>query len=365
MVKLVIMRPRLYESFMGPKAGIAVTLLLELSYVVASAAFAVGSLYLFPGPGADGHVGCVLYMVGCVIFSANSTYDLFEGFVFLSMLGSSCQEVVERMLNFLGSWMFLFGTFIFDDKMSGEWLSPRHSKEEWDETADALFAGGAMCFGVAAFMTAIELHLTHPDYKGYAITIVFCLEIGSLLFVMATIAFLPESLTSCNELVLDIGVWLYLVGSMFYLVASSLSLFKTIAVRMRNRRELKRRRRETAAKKLRETFKSAKTKGQQEFVQQQAASTIQSAASKWVGKRHDAATTIARAWLEKRKAWEQEINDIECAGDGDEEDPGVMRWFVRFLSLGGIACVSETYDPLMPGALSERLLEDPEAVLEQ
>ena len=60
------------------------------------------------------------------------------------------------------------------------------------------FMIGSMFFAIAAFLNAMDIHKTHPQFKQYAFTIASSYEFGGLLFVGGTMGYVSGKETIAN-----------------------------------------------------------------------------------------------------------------------------------------------------------------------
>ena len=246
----------------------AFELVLESTFILASAMFVVGSFYVFPQDDEHvarvyNHFGCRLYEYGSFLFMCLSTYTFGEG-LYLRSTGARKvrrKEIAEQFLYFLGSFIFLIGTLIWDQDSDGLWWVNKFGGPiiVWNKVGIALFGFGSFLFALAAFFNAMNLKWKHPFFTNTAHTIAFCYEFGGLCFVMGTLGFIPDifsaqTLLICNpgdtplvpedraarcyydreeevaRYMKTIGCWCYLIGSILYLLGSVLSLLKTIGL---------------------------------------------------------------------------------------------------------------------------------------
>eukprot|EP00928_Gymnodinium_smaydae_P032615 TRINITY_DN23571_c0_g4_i1.p1 TRINITY_DN23571_c0_g4~~TRINITY_DN23571_c0_g4_i1.p1 ORF type:complete len:149 (-),score=28.82 TRINITY_DN23571_c0_g4_i1:161-607(-) len=91
-----------------------------------------------------------------------------------------------------------------------------------------LFIVGSMMFAAAAFTNALNQRKYNDDASRLLTAVTSLYFAGSTLFIMGSIAFLPD--LGCNEKMVSIGAWLFIVGSVFFTLGSVLSLCRTIQI---------------------------------------------------------------------------------------------------------------------------------------
>merc|ERR1719473_715343 len=89
-----------------------------------------------------------------------------------------------------------------------------------------LFVLGSLVFAAAAFVNGLSQR-SFDTTKNKMLTATTSLYMmGSLLFVMGSVAFLPN--LGCNETMVAIGAWNFVVGSLFFLVGGLVSMWRTL-----------------------------------------------------------------------------------------------------------------------------------------
>jgi len=238
MVHQVIQRPRLYHylltkdaSFPVPKYGHPIEYAFELLYLIASAGFIAGCIFFLP-PYDKTAYGCWCFDIGSLIFFFLSLYDVIEGAVLRRWATRHPQdfekvklvEIIEKSLYLVGSLVFAIGSWLYDPTFQ-PWIENfiRFENDEGLEFgATVMFAAGSLIFAFAAFVNATSLHHCHPQFVKWAIASVTCFEVGGLLFCTGSIGFLPNM--GCNKNMPVLGTWLYLVGSVAYVLGCLISL---------------------------------------------------------------------------------------------------------------------------------------------
>ena len=135
----------------------AFELVLESTFILASAMFVIGSFYVFPQDDEHvgrvyNHFGCRLYEYGSFLFMILSTYTFGEG-LYLRSTGARKvrrKEIAEQFLYFLGSFIFLIGTLIWDQDSDGLWWVNKFGGPiiAWNKVGIALFGFGSFLFAL-------------------------------------------------------------------------------------------------------------------------------------------------------------------------------------------------------------------------
>jgi hypothetical protein len=205
--------------------------------IFAGITFVVGSVCFLPPYAHNLTVflwGCALYIVGSLIFVVICTYTLVEA---VSEKGWVSFETLENGLYMLASWIFAWGTVLYwpseADHEAIESLQqcslPQYYNlfsPEFEGTL--LFILGSIMFAFAAFTNALNQR-RFDELESKLLTAITSLYMtGSLLFVMGSVAFLPD--LGCNEQMMKIGAWCFIIGSVFFVIGGCLSLWRTTIV---------------------------------------------------------------------------------------------------------------------------------------
>eukprot|EP00931_Biecheleriopsis_adriatica_P046922 TRINITY_DN27006_c0_g1_i1.p1 TRINITY_DN27006_c0_g1~~TRINITY_DN27006_c0_g1_i1.p1 ORF type:complete len:371 (+),score=68.55 TRINITY_DN27006_c0_g1_i1:53-1165(+) len=235
------------EGFgMTPAAEERIEYTIEVWYILASLLFVVGSMLFIPGGTRFERVGCRCYDAGSVMFLAGSSYFMLETFYFRSLkaevTGCCCcwqfwKRAADQILYLIGSLIFLFGTLVWDPDLFPLFVRGFGGSELfWEAFADVLFMVGSLMFALASFVSALDIHKEHALFKTQALIITTSYEFGGFLFIAGTMAFVPGF--RCNRHLMELGAWMYLVGSAMYLLGAVLSLLKTVATHQAAREHL-------------------------------------------------------------------------------------------------------------------------------
>mmetsp|Transcript_148164 Transcript_148164/g.369401 ORF Transcript_148164/g.369401 Transcript_148164/m.369401 type:complete len:268 (-) Transcript_148164:21-824(-) len=217
---------------------------VETSDLVAGIIFVVGSYCFLPEYSKDLKVflaGCVLYVVGGVIYMLISLCTLIEALIHHK---SFTLEVFEHFLYAIGSWLFLAGTVLYWPKkahydyietMKGFALGQYFNFFSPEFEGTVLFALGSVLFAFAAFTNALN-HRKFEAEMSQMLTAVTTIDMaGDMLFIIGSVAFLPD--LGCNDKMLAIGAWSFIVGSVFFVVGALISIYRTLRIWRTQERE--------------------------------------------------------------------------------------------------------------------------------
>lgn len=208
--------------------------LVEVLDIIAGVTFIVGSVYFLPEYSHNLTLflrGCILYVIGAAIFCFICSFTVAEA---VMQHGWQSFESWENGLYLAGSWVFLYGTFLY-------WPEKAHYEEietlkDWslgqyfnlfttEFEGTILFILGSCMYAFAAFFNALSQH-KFDDWSSHMLVSISSLYMGgSLLFAMGSIAFLPN--LGCNETMVGIGAWMFIVGSCCYFIGGCLSFWRT------------------------------------------------------------------------------------------------------------------------------------------
>lgn len=155
MVNLVGKQPRLLHQL--GTYGHFLELLLEVSLVVASFLFVVGCVYFLPAY-ENVHRGCLLFIIGSVIFAIVETYHMIEAVLLSRMRVEGATRVsrralLEKFLYVVGSVVFMIGAVLWDPS-----LDPRTSRKEgYTRAHETLVATVYFILGSGLFVSSRSL----------------------------------------------------------------------------------------------------------------------------------------------------------------------------------------------------------------
>ena len=238
-----------------------VTLVDELLFVLASAAFIRGSYDFFPGMPFERYVeGCDLFVGGSSVYLALSCFAAFEIIedARISKTPAIPAKLIEQALYLLGSIFFLLGTVLFTppaqavrtaSEVGAElvysvfgrtyYISGGAAPEPPEAslvTGDELFVIGSILFSIAAFVSA----LTASGESGSdalsilrrrtSVAVASLFELGGVAFIVGTLGFYPAGplgMATCPEGTTKLetgGALLFVAGSIAYTLGSMMIL---------------------------------------------------------------------------------------------------------------------------------------------
>lgn len=208
---------------------------LEALDIIGGLTFVVGSACFLPMFSHDLRVflwGCALFVVGSLIYCGICTFSLAES---VRERGFCTFEACENALYLAGSVIFVVGTILYwppEAHHKGmDWLVESISlgayfnlfTPEFEGTL--LFIVGSLLFVCAAFVNGLDQR-TFDSSESRLLGATTTLYMGgSLLFVIGSVAFLPDM--GCTDQMLTLGAWCFVVGSVLYVVGSVVSLIRT------------------------------------------------------------------------------------------------------------------------------------------
>lgn len=217
---------------------------IEIVDIVAGFIFVASSVCFLPRFDYSLNVfltGCAGYIFGSFIYLLLSLFTLTEAYIEKGLL---TWEVSENLLYLLGSATFFVGTVLYwppeahhalfetlQQCTIGQYLNL--FSPEFEGTL--LFIAGSVMFALAAFTNALNQR-KFDDRSSTMLTVTTSLYMmGSLLFVGGSVAFLPD--LGCNDQMLNMGAWSFIIGSLFFLIGAFVSLMRTIEMTGAHERE--------------------------------------------------------------------------------------------------------------------------------
>lgn len=210
-------------------------IVLEVFDIAAAIIFIIGSVCFHPAYAKDLDVfvaGCVLFVVGAVIYVVICSFTLFEA---VQEKGAVSWEAGENWMYFIGSWIFLIGTFLYwpkdahhvtIEKMQEYSLGQYFNLLEPEFEGSILFIIGSVMFAFAAFFNAMH-QKKFDEWTGKMLSGITSLYMGgALLFCMGSVAFLPG--LGCNEQMVTIGAWAFIIGSVLYFIGAVMGMWRTL-----------------------------------------------------------------------------------------------------------------------------------------
>jgi hypothetical protein len=215
---------------------------IEVIEIAAAATFIVGSICFLPqySKNVEAFIG------GCDLFIAGSLgYVIVCGMTLLEtwqLNGAWNFEVWENTFYVVGSVVFAIGAVLFFPERdhcehimtglgevdvgktcSSALQESKKSIKGWWGTW--LFIAGSLIFVIATFLNALNQRKFYEWQHTAVCFITLFYMLGSVLFSMGSLAFLPDP--HCGPELVIIGAWLFIAGSIMFMVASLLSLLRT------------------------------------------------------------------------------------------------------------------------------------------
>lgn len=219
--------------------------LIEALDIVAALLFVAGSVCFLPRYSKDPDAfvaGCNMFVVASVQYVVISCLTLAEA---LQQKGTWTFEALENCGWVVGSVIFLIGSILYfperetcefalkgglkDDSYPGaetcSSLAQHMNKHTKAFYGTIFFILGSVTFVIAIFINAMNQRKFSKWQHWMVATITFNYLIGSILFCMGSIAFLPN--VGCGEEMVAVGAWMFIFGSVFFFIGALLSLRRT------------------------------------------------------------------------------------------------------------------------------------------
>jgi len=208
---------------------------IEVTDILAGLIFVGGSICFLPTFSHNLQVfltGCFLFFLGSIIYLFISCFTYSEA---VAEKGALSLEATENGLYWWGSLIFTVGTILYwpeeaqyrqIERLKDMSLGVYFNLFSPEFEGSLLFVLGSLVFAAAAFVNGLSQR-SFDTTKNKMLTATTSLYMmGSLLFVMGSVAFLPN--LGCNDTMVAIGAWCFIVGSMFYVIGGVISLVRTL-----------------------------------------------------------------------------------------------------------------------------------------
>lgn len=215
------------------KNDVACAYIVEIIDIIAGLILLIGSACFLPSFSNDRDIfvtGCVLFVLGTTAYLGLSIYALAEC---LYARGPESLEACENSLYVAGAILFNAGTVLYwpeeanwpillasRDLSPGQyfnWFSP-----EFEGTV--LFIIGSLFFAMAAYVNGLSQQKFDTPVRKMLTATTTCYMVGALLFVMGSVAWLPE--LGCGQRMEEFGAAMYVIGSLFYVIGSVISVIR-------------------------------------------------------------------------------------------------------------------------------------------
>eukprot|EP00928_Gymnodinium_smaydae_P088786 TRINITY_DN72832_c0_g1_i1.p1 TRINITY_DN72832_c0_g1~~TRINITY_DN72832_c0_g1_i1.p1 ORF type:complete len:293 (-),score=49.72 TRINITY_DN72832_c0_g1_i1:62-940(-) len=220
----------------------SVAYVVEAVDIIAGLMFVFGSVCFLPQYSIDLGIfedGCILFVVGSALYLLICLYCLSEA---IEHEGWWSLESCENSLYVSGSLTFLLGTVMYwpkgisDPEVAKMYLhgvkagsmsvAVRVNELNTQFNGTMLFIAGSVMFALAAFVNGLNLRQC-GDVRSQMLTAITSLYmVGSLLFVMGSVAFIPDF--GCNENMEWLGAWCFITGSAMFELGGLISLSRTM-----------------------------------------------------------------------------------------------------------------------------------------
>lgn len=217
-------------------------LAVEIADLLSGVVLTLGSMCFYPS--LSQHVaffkyGCACFIIGGVVYTIISLYTFIEA---LNYSGRFSLEPFENLLYLLGSLSLVAGSVLY---WPGELLDPGDKSDlmvgkniirdfngigVYMNTFQPAFEGsmmfiiGCLFFAFAAFVNAMSIQQFHNVSNQLLAAVTSFNMVGGLLYVMGSIAFLPDY--GCSEAMAALGATAYTLGSCVYTLGGCVTLYR-------------------------------------------------------------------------------------------------------------------------------------------
>lgn len=216
------------------KNDITCAYIVEVIDIISGLIILIGSACFLPSFSSDRDIfilGCVLFVLGTTGYLGLSIFALAET---LYIHGIESFEACENSLYVAGAMLFNAGTILYwpeeanwpitiaakDFTTPGQffnWFSP-----EFEGTV--LFIIGSLFFAMASYVNGLSQTDFSTPIKKMMTASTTCYMVGALLFVMGSVAWLPE--LGCGDRMEEFGAIMYVFGSLLYVIGSVISIIR-------------------------------------------------------------------------------------------------------------------------------------------
>jgi len=218
---------------LSSKNDVACAYIVEVIDICSGLIILIGSACFLPSFSSDRDIfiaGCVLFVLGTTGYLGLSIFALAEA---LYSKGIESLEACENSLYVAGAILFNAGTILYwpeesdwnytlamQDLSPGQffnWFSP-----EFEGTV--LFIMGSLFFAMASYVNGLSQTGFDTPVKKMLTASTTCYMVGALLFVMGSVAWLPE--LGCGDRMEAFGAIMYVIGSLLYVIGSVISVIR-------------------------------------------------------------------------------------------------------------------------------------------
>jgi hypothetical protein len=222
------------SGFALSRRDTACAYVVEIVDITAALIMLIGSACFLPTFSSDREiflVGCVTFVIATSAYLALSIFTLCEA---IYEKGLESLEACENSLYVAGSLLFNAGTVLYWPE-EANWPMTLASRElapgqyfNWfspEFEGTVLFIIGSLLFAMASYVNGLSQTKFDTPIRKMFVATTTCYMVGALLFVMGSVAFLPE--LGCGQRMEELGAILFLFGSLFYLIGGVISLIRT------------------------------------------------------------------------------------------------------------------------------------------
>jgi hypothetical protein len=207
---------------------------VEVVDIMAALIMLIGSACFLPTFSSDREIfltGCITYVIATTAYLGLSIFTLCEA---VYEKGFESLEACENSLYVAGALMFNAGTILYWPE-EANWPMTLASRElavgqyfNWfspEFEGTVLFIMGSLLFAMAAYVNGLSQTKFDTPVRKMFVATTTCYMVGALLFVMGSVAFLPE--LGCGQRMEEFGAILFVIGSLTYMIGGVISLIRT------------------------------------------------------------------------------------------------------------------------------------------
>lgn len=207
--------------------------IIEFVDILAATIMLIGSACFLPTFSSDHQIflmGCLFFVLATTLFLGLSIFTLCEA---VYEKGIESFEACENSLYVAGSLLFNAGTVLYWPE-EADWPITLASRElapgqyfNWfspEFEGTVLFIIGSLLYAMAAYVNGLSVTKFDTPMRKMYVATTTCYMVGALLFVMGSVAFLPE--LGCGSRMEEFGAVLFVIGSLFYLIGGMISLIR-------------------------------------------------------------------------------------------------------------------------------------------
>lgn len=206
---------------------------IEAIDIISGLIILIGSACFLPSFSTNRDIfvmGCVLFVLGTTGYLGISIFALAEA---LYVKGVDSLEACENSLYVAGAILFNAGTVLYWPEES-DWPATLAARElapgqffNWfspEFEGTVLFIIGSLFFAMASYVNGLSQRGFDTAIQKMLTASTTCYMVGALLFVMGSVAWLPE--LGCGGRMEEFGAIMYVIGSLFYLIGSVISVIR-------------------------------------------------------------------------------------------------------------------------------------------